>query len=334
MNKKHTLCVKLLACVFIFQAIAPINASPNKRQGAFQKQISKLTSITQANSQSQTPAPQNVSIAQDMSSPAQNTNALAKINETKSTGKRNTALGVSALQALTDGSDNIALGKDAGKLLETGSFNIYIGSNANSADESGAIHLGTTDRQEKCYIAGISGVTPSGDTEVVIINADGQLGSTTLVGGGGIGSYGQLSISGESMPLYNPDTWIPVRFTSTGVSASIGLSTSSPATITIASNGIYQIGFSVYFSVDDADEHTFDVTTYTLGLKINDTTTPVAAVHVGESGHFSLNFSNIIELAASDEVQFYMKSSNTDYPPFANHVSLEKGNAYVMQIAS
>ena len=112
------------------------------------------------------------------------------------------------------------------------------------------------------------------------------------------------------------------------------VSTISPATITIQQDGVYQITFSLYFSVETPDEGPFNPTTYTLGLNVNGFTTPVGAVYAGEQGQFSLNYSGIMALSAGDSVQCDVEASYFTGEPYGNNVTLENGNAYVMQISN
>lgn len=96
-------------------------------------------------------------------------------------GTSNTALGLAGLLNNT-GSSNIALGKDAGFNLTTGSYNIDIG-NQGVADEGNTIRIGTPGDQNRTFVAGIRGVTPgSADGLPVIIDSNGQLGTSTSVG--------------------------------------------------------------------------------------------------------------------------------------------------------
>ncbi len=93
--------------------------------------------------------------------------------------ERNTSIGTSSLFALLTGEDNIAIGYIAGAGLEDAeSSNIMIG-NLGVAAESNAIRIGTAGsgggEQNKCYIAGINGVTVTGTA--VLCAADGQLGT-------------------------------------------------------------------------------------------------------------------------------------------------------------
>jgi hypothetical protein len=92
---------------------------------------------------------------------------------TNTSGNSNTAVGHSALSDNTTGSSNIALGDSAGLNLTTGNNNIDIG-NAGVVGESNRIRIGTKGPQKATFIAGISGVTVTGNP--VVINANGQLG--------------------------------------------------------------------------------------------------------------------------------------------------------------
>jgi trimeric autotransporter adhesin len=96
------------------------------------------------------------------------------------TGNNNTASGNDALHSNTTGSFNIALGDSAGFNLTTGDNNIDIGSKG-VADESNTIRIGTQGTQTAAYIAGISGVTVSG--EPVVVDSSGHLGTGAVTPG-------------------------------------------------------------------------------------------------------------------------------------------------------
>lgn len=153
-------------------------------------------------------------------------------------------------------------------------------------------------------------------------------------GGTGAPSYGQLSVLAQDILFINDNEFLPIPFNAAGPSASMGVSTTSPATITIQKDGVYQINVSLHFTVDVSDEDTFTITTYTFGLNVNGVTTPAAAVYAGEPGFFSLNYSALMTLSVNDQLQFYMAASLADGPPFANNVTLENGNAHVIQISN
>jgi len=90
-------------------------------------------------------------------------------------GKFNTAIGIWALVENLTGSTNIALGASAGSNLYEGDNNIDIG-NSGEFNEGGTIRIGTQGTHTNTFIAGISGVTVSGGS-VVVVNSDGQLGT-------------------------------------------------------------------------------------------------------------------------------------------------------------
>ena len=129
------------------------------------------------------------------------TNALVSI--TGGTGAQNVAYGEGALWQLTDGDGNIALGNDAGSnYTSTESNNISIG-NAGSTGEAGVIRIGTEGTQDSAYMAGIYGSTPgdSGSTSVVLVDMNGNLGSTPLAGiAGATGDTGPQGIQGDTGP--------------------------------------------------------------------------------------------------------------------------------------
>jgi hypothetical protein len=144
-------------------------------------------------------------------------------------GGGNTALGVQALINLASGSNNVAIGYDAGTnvaggsgniliaygsgdgLMTTDSNNIDIGS-VGVAGDPGVIRIGTAGAQTAAYMAGISGVTPSGSPVPVGINANGQLGTggftvgtiTGVTPGYGLtggGTSGNISLAPDSTVL-------------------------------------------------------------------------------------------------------------------------------------
>jgi hypothetical protein len=99
-------------------------------------------------------------------------------------GSNNTAVGNGAGYELT-GSNNIVVGALAGNGLRTGSENIAIGASG-VADDVRVIRIGSN--QTKAFLAGVNGVDSGGGSQVVTVNAAGQLGSRTadsLVGPAG-----------------------------------------------------------------------------------------------------------------------------------------------------
>jgi hypothetical protein len=95
--------------------------------------------------------------------------------ENNTTGANNTADGAFALLNNTTGSNNIGLGNLAGQDLTTGSNNIDIGA-FGVAGESNTIRIGRSAKQNKTFIAGISGVAVAGGVGV-IVDTNGQLGT-------------------------------------------------------------------------------------------------------------------------------------------------------------
>lgn len=108
-----------------------------------------------------------------------------------SSGWGNTAVGRTSL-LFSNGDSNIALGEDAGNNLRTGSRNIYIGTRGGTEDESDTLRIGSS--QNRAFITGIRNLTPDGTLHQVVINEDGQLGSTTL---------SAISANGESTSIGN-----------------------------------------------------------------------------------------------------------------------------------
>ena len=106
-----------------------------------------------------------------------NTATGAAALENNTTGVQNTANGAFALNNNTSGSYNIALGILAGTSLTTGNFNIDIG-NTGVAGDTNTIRIGTAGWQTANYIAGIAGVTVTGDP--VVIDGSGHLGTADI----------------------------------------------------------------------------------------------------------------------------------------------------------
>lgn len=97
------------------------------------------------------------------------------------TGENNTAMGTDVLISLVTGDGNIAIGRDAGKEYDGGeSNNILIGNDGVHEDDA-VIRIGNS--QTSAFLKGVHGVTPTGATETVIIDANGEMGSTASSGG-------------------------------------------------------------------------------------------------------------------------------------------------------
>lgn len=141
------------------------------------------------------------------------------------TPEHNTAVGINSGHDLDSGESNvfvgsaagfsaldnwnIIIGRDAGINLTNGSSNLLL-SNDGVNNESNTIRIGTQGtgnaQQDRAFIAGIQGVTPSGINEAMIIDNNGQLGSEAQLalarGGTGIDASGatdgQLLIGGTT----------------------------------------------------------------------------------------------------------------------------------------
>src|SRR6476620_2881523 len=98
------------------------------------------------------------------------------VSRFNSTGSNNSSLGWHALDSNTTGTGNVAVGHFAGGNLTTGSNNIDI-SKIGVADESATTRIGTQGTQSKAFVAGVSGVVPSGAGATgVVVDDNGQLG--------------------------------------------------------------------------------------------------------------------------------------------------------------
>jgi hypothetical protein len=105
----------------------------------------------------------------------QNTATGVFVLHNNRTGNYNVAAGVDALFDNTSGSYNIGVGYKAGYNVITGGNNIEVGNQGTSSDTS-LIRIGTQGTQTATYIAGISGITLTGTSTLVSVNANGQLG--------------------------------------------------------------------------------------------------------------------------------------------------------------
>ena len=95
-----------------------------------------------------------------------------------STGNFNTAVGWRALVGLTSGSNNIGIGINAGSNLTTNNNNnIEIGNRGEAVDFN-TIRIGTEGTQKFAFMAGINGVSVSGN--VVCVSSTGQLGECAV----------------------------------------------------------------------------------------------------------------------------------------------------------
>jgi hypothetical protein len=91
------------------------------------------------------------------------------------TGVDNSGCGYGALQNNSTGNNNIAVGTYSGSALTTGDNNIDVG-NIGVSGESNTIRIGNAQAQTSTFIAGISGVTLS-DASPVVVDREGHLGT-------------------------------------------------------------------------------------------------------------------------------------------------------------
>ncbi len=122
------------------------------------------------------------------------------------TGNDNTAVGREALASNTSGGGNIALGRRAG-FNSSGNDNIALG-NEGVAGENGVIRIGTAGTHGIAYLAGVTGVSPSGGGNLpVVISATGQLG-TASGGGSGIDADLLDGIDSTGFMPAGTDLWV------------------------------------------------------------------------------------------------------------------------------
>lgn len=140
------------------------------------------------------------------------------------TAVQSVAIGNNSLSGLTTGSYNTGIGYASGQSLTTSnSHNIIIGNLGTSGDNN-TIRIGTqgsgTAQQNKCFVAGIVGVTSSNAQMVTINSSTGQMGVATIPSSGVTG---------------------PVSSTNTGIATwngTGGSALNSPPTPLITAGGI------------------------------------------------------------------------------------------------
>lgn len=151
------------------------------------------------------------------------------------------------------------------------------------------------------------------------------------VPGGFSASYAQLSASSQNFYLETSNEWVPIPFDAAGAASQMTASISSPATITVQKDGVYQLSTSIYLTAQESDEGVFLQTNYRLGVKIgSDAIVPVSAIFASQAGEFLLQYSDIVSLTANETVQFYVTSSQAESRPFSNYLTILNSNAYLM----
>ena len=111
----------------------------------------------------------------------------------------NSAFGNNVLISMTNGDNNTCIGKSSGANLLTGSNNTFLGinsgialnagqsdcimiSNDGEVGDSGVLRIGRSGDLTNVFIEGIHSITPAAATQMVVISAAGELGSTTTGG--------------------------------------------------------------------------------------------------------------------------------------------------------
>ena len=118
-------------------------------------------------------------------------------------GSRNTFVGAQPYAMNNFGSDNIYIGYQASPSLSAPSSEIVIGNGAVGHGNS-TLTIGAGDGTgvgllSMVFISGIHGVTPSGSTQTVVIDSNGQLGSVTgAAGSGTVTSVAALTLNSTS----------------------------------------------------------------------------------------------------------------------------------------
>ena len=114
----------------------------------------------------------------------------------------NISLGNNTLIGLTSGINNLALGEDAGENITTTNNNIFI-QNSGVLGDDGKIRIGNINHNNT-FIEGIYGVTPGGPPQTVIIDANGELGSSSTAGSGDV--TGPAGATDTAIAVYNGGT--------------------------------------------------------------------------------------------------------------------------------
>lgn len=98
------------------------------------------------------------------------------------TGQANTAMGLQSLDNIIGGSLNVGIGSSAGANYTGSESNNVCIANSGTLGESNVIRLGTdgsgAGQQNKCFVAGVYGVTPSGASSIVVCDSSGQFGTS------------------------------------------------------------------------------------------------------------------------------------------------------------
>lgn len=196
-------------------------------------------------------------------------------------GQNNQAFGTHTLAAITTGSNNLAIGDNAGDVYTTESSNICI-NHTGIVTDANTIRIGTqgaaSGQQDKCFIAGITGATPtSGNTpQVVLCDNAGQLTPISSSTAGFV-----LTSNGTATPSFQAASGGAV--TINGDSGSI---TGSSLTI-FANNATVNSGSSVLFS-NSVTTSTLNVSDANLNTMLGNNAGNLTMSGAGNSG-FGVN---------------------------------------------
>ena len=193
-------------------------------------------------------------------------------------GENNTFLGQASGIQLLSGSDNLLLGRGAGSdLTLTDSNNICL-DNVGIIGDNQTIRIGNA--QNKTFIKGIHNVLPSGSTENVIIDSNGELGSYRF------GAVQKRSSSNQN----TGSSYADITFTDTDIETNTNLLSASGTTdIDVERDGLVEISFQCITDPQSDDEVVFQAQ-----IQLNGS--------VLEGGQISQN----IYLAAADKEDWTM----------------------------
>lgn len=127
------------------------------------------------------------------------TDSLQNISQ----GGNNTALGAQTLQNTPNASDNVAVGFGAGNNYTTNESDNILITNDGVAGDTGTIRIGNPTDHTRAFMHGIYLVDPPGEqgTQYVVIDDQGQLGTTDYEGSGGI------EAARVNIDAYLPQDW-------------------------------------------------------------------------------------------------------------------------------
>lgn len=183
-------------------------------------------------------------------------------------GSSNTALGGNALGLLVSGSVNTALGAGAGGSYTTSeSSNIVIG-NTGTIGDANALRIGTqgsgSGQQNKCFVAGIIGVTTSNTQMVTINSSTGQMGAATVPSGVVTIAGDTGSATGTTITETGVNSGSSVRFSASGSTVSLNVTDSifntiigsAAGNLTLSGSSNVSLGRVTFFSLTSGSENT------------------------------------------------------------------------------